>query len=133
MARNIGRSFNHFHNPIQRWANPGLDDWILLPPFHTTGESSILWAQDSAGQLNTPTKPGGDWSWDTIRRNYFYDALTAGNDSDRQAYFAETFYGLGHQIHLIQDASQPDHVRNHAHPIDGSGHGGIETWVEEEC
>ena len=110
MATGRGRSYNHFHNPLKQypWTDAGLDDWIALPPFHTTGESSIIWAQDSVTQS---ASVGGDWSWQNVRALYYY-ALTAQTETDRQMYFANTFDGLGHQMHLIQDASQPDHVRN---------------------
>jgi hypothetical protein len=65
LATNQGRSFNHFHNPIKQypWTDAGLDDWIFLPPFHTTGESSLLWAQDGANQEKFLEK---DWSWQKV-------------------------------------------------------------------
>ncbi len=130
LATGQARSYNHFHNPLKQypWTDAGLDDWIALPPFHTVGESSIIWAQDSDTQKNSV---GGDWSWQNVRLLYYY-ALTAQTDTDRQKYFANTFDGLGHQMHLIQDASQPDHVRNDAHPLDGGGYVmGLETWAKK--
>ncbi|MEM7828500.1 MAG: hypothetical protein QW561_04090 [Candidatus Aenigmatarchaeota archaeon] len=115
------RSFNHFHNPLKPWSQAGLDDtW--------TGESSLLWAQDGTDQQNFPS---GDWSWQKVRE-YYYLALTSTTETERQAYFAMTFKGLGHQMHLIQDAAQPDHVRNDAHPEDAIGlsYGiGFEKWA----
>ena len=104
---------NHFHNPLKPWDSAGLSDM-------QTGESSLLWAQDPAKQS---TSIGGDWSWKTIR-SYFYNALTTLSKEEREAYLAQTFKGLGHQMHLIQDSAQPAHVRNDAHPADGAG------WVE---
>ena len=120
-----------------------MDDWIALPPFHTAGQSSLLWAQDGANQENFPE---GNWSWKKIRE-YFYTALTGkdfnGSDvaltkAQRDEYFARTFRGLGHQIHLIQDAAQPDHVRNDAHPQDqmfekspSNGSAYFESWAKE--
>src|SRR3990167_2440021 len=60
-------------------------------------------------------------------REYYYIALT-GRDltgtevalakEDRDVYFAKTFRGLGHQMHLIEDITQPDHVRNDSHIVD---------------
>ncbi len=98
---------------MKPWSQAGLNDiW--------TGESSLLWAQDGAYQQNFPD---GDWSWQKIRE-YYYIALTgkdfsglgaAPDKTKREEYFAQTFKGLGHQMHLIQDAAQPDHVRNDAH------------------
>ncbi len=111
----IGRAryVNHFHNPTRLWNVAGLSDL-------QNGESSLGWAQDSTKQDNSI---GGDWSWQTIRQLY-YVALTgrafdgtikAINEQERNEYFAQTFKGLGHQMHLIQDAAQPAHVRNDAH------------------
>ncbi len=119
------RYINHFHNPLKSWTAAGLDDTVA--GFHYTGESSLLWAQDSAKQSGWL---GGDWSWQAVR-GLFYNALTKNTDAERQAYFAQMFRGLGHQIHLIQDASQPDHVRNDAHPWDHNQTGGLnlEPWA----
>jgi hypothetical protein len=122
------RSVNHFHNPLKPWSNAGLDGTILLLRY--TGESSLFWSQDQRNQLSYPE---GDWSWQTIR-NCYYVALTAPSESERQASFARTFRGLGHQMHLIQDGAQPDHVRNNAHPWDTTGLKGwigIEKWAND--
>ena len=122
------RSVNHFHNPLKPWNIAGLDDTVLK--FRYTGESSLLWSQDQGNQLSYPE---GDWSWQALR-NCYYVALTAPSDSERQASFAATFRGLGHQIHLIQDGAQPDHVRNNAHPWDTTGLKGwigIEKWAND--
>lgn len=108
---------NHFHNPLKSWEAAGLSDI-------QSGESSVLWAQDSERQSGSI---GGDWSWQKVRLCYYY-ALTVKKKDDRQAFFACTFQGLGYQIHLIQDAAQPAHVRNDAHPMDGMG--GILGWLE---
>lgn len=113
---------NHFHNPLKPWDSAGLSDL-------QSGESSLLWAQDSMKQS---VSIGGDWSWRIIR-DFFYKSLTSKTDAERQAYFAQTFSGLGHQMHLIQDAAQPAHVRNDAHPIDGAGwEEGLETWAKSK-
>lgn len=111
---------NHFHNPLKPWLEAGLTDV-------QTGESSILWAQDGSNQQNYLER---DWSW-SIVRNYYYLALTSVAAIDRSAYFAQAFRGLGHQMHLIQDASQPAHVRNDAHPWDRNEVSGlnIEPWA----
>jgi hypothetical protein len=105
------RSFNHFHNPLRDWPEAGLNDIYFIP---VTGKSSLLWAQDGNYQQSSV---GEDWSWQKVKQLY-YLALKSTTDSDRQANFAKTFRGLGHQMHLIQDAAQPDHVRNDAHPED---------------
>ena len=119
-----GRFYNHFHNPLKSSLEAGLDDFFFFVP--VTGESALLWAQDAH-----PAGGNSEWSWQTVR-DYFYYGLTALNLSDREIYLAKTFEGLGHQIHLIQDMSQPAHVRNDAHPIDGLGWwvAGLESWAK---
>jgi hypothetical protein len=118
-----GRFYNHFHNPLQPWPLAGLNDYGLLWTAH--GESALLWAQNAGGldQSNT------DWSWQPTRQHY-YLSLTAPIEADRDAELAQTFVGLGHQIHLIQDMSQPAHVRNDAHPEDFIGSWLPFHWLE---
>jgi hypothetical protein len=146
LAVGYGRSFNHFHNPLKPWENAGLDDWIILPPFHVTGESSLIWAQDGTKQA-TYIDIEGDWSWQKVRE-YYYTALTgedstgavvAPDQAKKNEYFARTFKGLGHQMHLLQDTAVPDHVRNDAHPEDSmfgkspfNGSAYFESWAKEK-
>lgn len=126
------RSLNHFHNPLKPWPEAGLDDWFVA---HYTGTSSALWAQDG---INQQTVVEGDWSWQKTR-TYFYAALTSLNDLEKQANFAKTFRGLGHQMHLLQDTAVPDHVRNDAHPEDAimkknlSGSKYFESWAKGQA
>lgn len=129
-AFNYARYNNHFHNPLQPWSSAGLTDWV---PFTT--KSAVLWAQDGTYQTAFPE---GDQSWNTIRNLYLL-ALTSTTDSERQANFAKTFKGLGHQLHLIEDMAQPDHVRNDSHiwdslagknPVHGSFF--FETWAQKK-
>ncbi len=99
--------YNHFHNPLATsWNQAGLS---TIYPF-INGKSSLLWAQDASNP----------WSWQKARE-YYYNALTLQTKTDRQANFAKTFKGVGHIIHLIQDAAQPAHVRNDPHPLDDIG------------
>jgi hypothetical protein len=131
------RFFNHFHNPLKEWANAGLNDYLIIPilpylyPHHVTGKSAAVWALDGAAQNNSP---GGDWSWQKTR-DLYYEALTAATDEERQQYFAMTFRGLGHQMHLIEDMGVPEHARNDAHPeqsiaaIIGLGELFFEPWA----
>jgi hypothetical protein len=106
-------------------------------------KSSLLWAQDGSYQERFYE---GNWSWSKAREHY-YTALTGrdfgGNalpadEVKRKEYFARTFRGLGHQMHLLQDTAVPDHVRNDAHPEDAlfgksavNGSRYFETWTKE--
>jgi hypothetical protein len=129
VLNNENRSVNHFHNPLKIWDEAGLNDSLFVPVFVPyppfiqwqirwyTGQSSILWSQNINQSL------GGKWSWQD-GREYFYIALTgrdfsgtavALNQADRERYFAYTFRSVGQLLHLVQDASVPEHVRNDAH------------------
>lgn len=112
------RSINHFHNPLKSsedWGNAGLNDTVLGMSF--IGQSQVLWAQ------NLNQNIGGKWSWQDARE-YFYIALTgkdffgntiATTKIDKERYFANTFRAIGQLMHLVQDASVPEHVRNDIH------------------
>ena len=117
-----GRYYNHFHNPLytqDQWEQAGLgSSW----PWVQDGKSSVLWSLNYSNN---------EWAWQWVRNNY-YNALISITETDRQGYFAKTFSGLGHIIHLIQDAAQPDHVRNDPHPLDDSGWWtGLVYWAWE--
>jgi len=91
------RWMRHFYNPLSlTWKDAGLVPYT----------SSILWAQTDSQE----------WSWHDTRQFYF-DALTATESDKRDAAFYDTFLGLGHVIHLIEDASVPAHTRNDPHPF----------------
>lgn len=91
------RPFNHFYDPI---TNSGIRDFAV-------GINSLQWAWDS-GSNNE------DWG-DT--RTKFFDAVTLPSRTARNAALAETFFRLGHVIHLVEDLGQPQHTRNDAHKI----------------
>jgi len=118
------RSLNHFHDPTKPLSEAGLSD-LPLPPKMST----VLWAQDPLAQ--TPVT-GGDWSWQKVRDHYYHHLI--GTDKQtRDSYLAQELLGLGYQMHLIQDMSQPNHVRNDTHMDDGVGKKpkyGFETWAK---
>ncbi len=92
------RSMNHFHDPlVTDWWDAGFKG----------KQSSIIWAQ-SENQIF------GNYSWRN-GRDYFYNALTANNEDQRNNNFADTFRAVGQVMHLIEDASVPAHVRNDSH------------------
>lgn len=100
------RPFHHFHNPLRSWDDAGFS--AVLPFFPSlelsVGSSSILWGQE----------PRQGWAWPNARQ-FYYQALTAPNLSQRERALALTFRSLGHLIHLIQDAAVPAHTRNDPH------------------
>jgi len=95
--RGTARYSNHFHDPTKEWNNAGLTNLQFA-----SGTSALLWAQDSDKQAGSIEE---DWSWRKIRQVYYW-ALISETDDLRQVNFAQTFRGLGHQMHLIQDMAQ---------------------------
>jgi hypothetical protein len=90
--------------------------------------SAIRWAlgpQESEPVLGFDLNPGGDWSWSRTRNTYF-SALTSTSPTAREMNFADVFRGLGQVMHLVQDMSVPEHVRN-----DGHVKKAYEEWVRD--
>jgi hypothetical protein len=69
-----------------------------------TGESSVVLAQVGTNLYNWP-----------FSRQYEFAALTNSIHAARNKNLALMLYSLGHVLHLNQDLSQPDHVRNDNH------------------
>jgi len=124
------RSFRHFHDPLLAWDRSGLFYPLTIPPRITRFESSIRWAQRTDQDRETGH---GNYAWPHARR-YFLTALTDPNPTVREQAFADTFRALGQTMHLVVDASVPEHVRNDPHPMgevqDKFGQvGNYEYWV----
>jgi hypothetical protein len=115
------RVFNHFHNPLLPSQDAGLRSTFLGLTI-AAGQSSLLWQQNPAQAkyrvtfLGFPVESGGeDRPWQRARREYL-QALMGEITGERDQAFRETFLGLGHVMHLIQDSTVPAHVRNDPHP-----------------
>jgi hypothetical protein len=107
-----GRFYCHFHNPLKELPVAGL--WSIYP-------SAIAWAFRPVGcQGDT-----GNYSWHDVRQ-CFYTALTSQNKITREENLAKTFRGLGQLMHLVQDMSVPEHVRNDGHVIEM-----YEDWLDK--
>ncbi len=107
------RPCNHFHNPLRNWDDAGL----MIVPFPTLvcisiNFSSVIWGQ------NPQAQPASfDSTWQKARETFF-EGLKAQSQSVREKKISETLRTLGHLIHLVQDAAQPAHTRNDAHPFE---------------
>ncbi|MEW6419181.1 MAG: hypothetical protein AB1480_13880 [Nitrospirota bacterium] len=141
---NKARNNNHFHNPLKtNWGEAGLNDSLYLPfPLYLpplalgicdfpllfyaecwyTGQSMVLWSQNTNQDPNQSI--GGKWSWKDAR-DYYYKALTSTTKKEREENFANTFRAVGQQMHFVQDATVPEHVRNDIHVFPA-----YETYVE---
>jgi hypothetical protein len=113
------RSFRHFHDPLLAWDRSGLFYPFTVPPRITRFESSVRWAQRSDQDRESGH---GNFSWYDARR-YFLTALTDPDPTRREQAFADTFRALGQVMHLISDASVPEHVRNDPH---------AEGWIQDK-
>jgi hypothetical protein len=91
---------NHFYNPLDKM---GYSFGAL------TGIPSPLWGLEDA---TTAAAQGFSYR---DAREYFWSALQARTEADRQRSLALTFRSLGQVIHLVQDAAQPQHTRNDSH------------------
>ena len=117
---NFPRYFNHFHDPTQGWLSSGFKGnpgqiWDSLP----------VWAQKTNQAVGTPGFfYEGNYSWPAAR-NYFYNALTALNKTDRDNNFEKCFRAIGQLMHLVQDAAVPAHVRNESHATGNN----FETYI----
>ena len=116
-----GRFYNHFHNPLKPWATAGLNF------ADRQNTSSVRWMQD----------PNQGWSWKDARE-FYRTALTAPDARTREAAAADLFRALGQIMHLVVDASVPEHTRDDEHPLGsvvsflGGRAGNYEYWVSEE-
>ena len=102
------RYLNHFLDPIDNtglWGHESAANWALA----VEGVQSIV---------------GEDYSWNDARA-YYFKALTSPDSYMRRTSFAKTFRALGQVMHLVQDMSVPEHVRNDAHGF-GSAY---EKWA----
>ncbi|HKY21276.1 MAG TPA: hypothetical protein VJM31_08660 [Vicinamibacterales bacterium] len=104
-----GRYYNHFHDPLRPWATAGLTSAIV-----GSNESSVRWMQNPNQAASGAA--GGNWSWHDARRMY-YQSLTEPDRDMRNALLAATFRSIGQMMHLVVDASNPDHARNDPHPL----------------
>ena len=113
-----GRCLAHFYNPYKPYH-------YLTDPIAVSGRDSFEWASTGESfsphwSLNKSSPGANEESWGKARQ-YYLQALTNSSKAGRDENMAHTFYALGKVSHLLQDLSQPEHVRNDAHLINGSG------------
>ncbi len=119
------RYTRHFHDPLKPWDTAGLK--LSLPFFTIQYESSVRWMQRPDQDTQAV---GGNWAWQDAREHY-RKALTSADPGTREQEFADTFRALGQLMHLVTDASVPEHTRNDAHPFRGL-YGNYEYWVSDQ-
>ena len=113
------RPFNHFYNPLN---GLGISDVprIQGDMDQLYGRSSFDWAawyNESGINVRWPLvnqNTHNEWSWQNVRQHE-WEGLTNSSPLVRNAYLAQMFRGIGNIVHLLQDTSQPQHVRNEQH------------------
>jgi len=136
------RSLNHFYDPIsnrglnieKKAGDPNLA-FVGGAPLKVQSESSKDWAQDTkaqagvkgifAGMATSYFGSNDDYSWDRGIYEYAWGNKQRGLES------------LGHVLHLIEDASVPDHTRNDMHaghnlPFGLTGISPYEDWTNNQ-
>jgi hypothetical protein len=126
-----GRFFRHFHDPrTESWETAGLRFGLVQY------ESSARWMQ----RTDQSQAAGGNWGWPRAR-DEFAKALSEREPGTRLRALADTFLALGHVMHLIVDASVPEHTRHDPHPLEGilrdvfgvrGYYGNYEYWVSDQ-
>jgi hypothetical protein len=128
------RSSDHFYTLLRDADHSMLTDASETPiglGLPAPLENSFRWATapDVAGPEYVGISAGQNayrW-WDA--RDHQFGALTNGTQFDRAQELALMLFALGHVLHVNQDLSQPEHVRNDAHiPKRLGGHHAIEDY-----
>jgi hypothetical protein len=126
------RSLNHFYDPIGK---SGLNDWgwpTSLVTQAPLGVDSFSWASIynapsvNPGSLINKSGTYNKWSWRNARY-YEWLGLTATTQAVRQANLANTFRAVGQVMHLLEDTSQPQHVRDEQH-LDQIPYLKVDAW-----
>ncbi|MFO1313737.1 MAG: hypothetical protein U1F41_16915 [Burkholderiales bacterium] len=94
------RSLNHFTDPRTR---KGLSVY--------GASTSVDWALGTYGAFHFPIQ---DRSYVDLKR-YYLQALLGTSPTERKNSMALVYQTLGHIVHHIQDAAQPQHARNDVH------------------
>ncbi len=129
---NAPRYLNHFYDPVN---NRGLDLGIY------EGHKSKEWAQNEEWQNGlvykiTPSTVASILSASQIEQikpifNKTDFAWQKAIDLYAQGEKEQAFFTLGHVIHLLEDASVPDHTRNDPHPPYEDGGSPYENWTQK--
>jgi hypothetical protein len=116
------RSYNHFYDPLTglglsdippdiRWDSAiGQDSFTWATTFNCRGVDTSILGLAATRNFSTYNK----WSWKNAR-SYQFIGLVAPGPGDRTIAFTNMFRAIGQVVHLLQDTSQPQHVRNEQH------------------
>jgi hypothetical protein len=126
------RSLDHFYDPLDINYGQGLSDGapdnrdkMAVNSFHWGSVSNCPGYDHYGVPLNVGTS--NRWSWQNAR-GYAWLGLTATNQSDRIAGLTNMFRAVGQVMHLLEDTTQPQHVRNEQH-VDCVHIGSYYPWL----
>ena len=111
------RSLNHFYDPIHKVGGEAIG---LTVAGVALGRNSFDWgsiSNETGVDVGWPVSNEGTyniWSWQNARY-YEWLGLTATNRSERNVALTNMFRAVGQVMHLLEDTSQPQHVRNEQH------------------
>lgn len=97
---------NHFYNPIN---GQGYD--YSNPFVHLTGLPSPDWGLEDKGDIEGQQHSLKD------AYEFLLEGLTLPTKAERDGKLSRLFQTLGHTVHLVQDAAQPQHTRNDSHAL----------------
>lgn len=123
------RWYNHFYDPVY---SRGLESNV-----YGNGLASKNWAQSDEEQTRIKYEPFFASILSAVQQWKIQKYLPASNFSWNEAirYWLNgdkemAMFSLGHVLHLIEDASVPDHTRNDPHPpLEGGSP--YEDWAEQ--
>ncbi len=129
---NAPRYLNHFYDPVN---NRGLDLGIY------EGHKSKEWAQNEEWQNGLVYKVVPSTVASILSASQIEQIKPVFNKTDfvwqkaidlyAQGEKEQAFFALGHVLHLVQDASVPDHTRNDPHPSYEDGGSPYENWTQK--
>jgi len=131
------RFMHHFYDPVHRRgltletnAPKNLNLAFVAAGAQSQWQSSKDWATDTLSQAGIKQKLFGgvladyfggadDYSWDRAIYEYAWGSRTRGLEA------------LGHVLHLLEDATVPDHTRNDPHPHVLNMGSPYEDWTKQ--
>ncbi len=135
-----GRAQDHFYSVTSKHSPgkvSGLSDGSELPGILDNGTTnSYEWAtkRNAPGPLYTTRASNSVaigpnlYSW-PYARDFQYECLTNALPADRTNYLGAMLCALGHVLHLNQDLSDPEHVRNDERALQSSRIEHYGQWV----
>jgi hypothetical protein len=99
------RPMHHFYDPVYKRGLTFGGEWQSSKEWSkdTLAQAGLL-QRPTAGTINSLFSSDSDYSWERAIYDYVWEDKNRGLE------------GLGHILHLIQDATVPDHTRDDPHP-----------------